>query len=157
MGVILRTSKFLGWLCLLAIAGFAGLLLLYPASLGVSIPWGQIFGAELDRAAAAQRLRLAPGFHYTIYAEGLPGARLLRLAPNGDLLVSQPRDGQITRLLADRDGDGLPDGRRVLIDGLTRPHGLDFYRDWLYVAESNAIGRIRFDAATGIPPATTNA
>ncbi|TQV68056.1 oxidoreductase [Exilibacterium tricleocarpae] len=149
MGALLRTGKLLGWLCLLAIAGLAGLLLLFPSSLGVSIPWGQIIGAELDREATRQRLRLAPGFQYSIYADQLPGARLLRLAPNGDLLVSQPRAGRITLLLADRNGDGQADGSRILIEGLTRPHGLDFYQDWLYIAESDAVGRVRFDTATG--------
>jgi len=29
------------------------------------------------------------------------------------------------------------------------PHGLALYKDWLYVAESNAVGRIHFDASTG--------
>ena len=32
--------------------------------------------------------------------------------------------------------------------GSTSPHGLDLHDGWLYVAEGNAIGRIRFDPAT---------
>ena len=30
-----------------------------------------------------------------------------------------------------------------------RPHGLDLHDGWLYVAETDAIGRIRFDPSTG--------
>ncbi|MGR9101207.1 MAG: PQQ-dependent sugar dehydrogenase, partial [Gammaproteobacteria bacterium] len=31
---------------------------------------------------------------------------------------------------------------------LDMPHGFDFYRGWLYIAETGAIGRIRYDAKT---------
>ena len=36
-----------------------------------------------------------------------------------------------------------------MLQGLNRPHGLDLYDGWLYVAETDAIGRIRFDEGTG--------
>ena len=54
--------------------------------------------------------------------------------------------GQITLLARDANGDGTPDVRRVLLSGLDRPHGMDVHDGWLYVAESGAVGRVRFDA-----------
>jgi glucose/arabinose dehydrogenase len=38
---------------------------------------------------------------------------------------------------------------RPLLEGLVRPHGLALHEGWLYVAERTAIGRVRFDTATG--------
>ena len=51
----------------------------------------------------------------------------------------------------DADGDGRADAVRPLLEDLDRPHGLDFHDGWLYVAEGNAVGRIRFDAARVAP------
>jgi glucose/arabinose dehydrogenase len=47
-------------------------------------------------------------------------------------------------LQRDRNG-GKSVARRVLLDDLDRPHGLDIRSGWLYVAESDAIGRVRLD------------
>jgi glucose/arabinose dehydrogenase len=70
---------------------------------------------------------------------------MLRFTPAGDLLVSQPRQGQIQLVIADRDGDGRSDGQRVLVDGLQRPHGLDFRGDQLYVGEGSRISQLAFN------------
>src|SRR5919106_6516062 len=71
---------------------------------------------------------------------------MLRFTETGDLLVSLPRAGRIVLLERDADGNGRPDGRRDLLNGLKRPHGIDLHDGWLYVAETTAVGRIRFDA-----------
>jgi glucose/arabinose dehydrogenase len=111
-----------------------------------------LFGSSIGAPAASlqdSRLRVPPGFSLTLFADDLPDARMLRFGATGDLLVSQPRSGQITRLEPDRDRDGRSDGRSVVVAGLDRPHGIDFLGDWLYIAESDAFGRIAFDPATG--------
>jgi glucose/arabinose dehydrogenase len=77
---------------------------------------------------------------------GLPNARFLRFTPAGDLLVSTPRSGRIFLVERDSDGDGRPDGVRPLLEGLDRPHGLDLHDGWLYVGETGAIARVRFDS-----------
>ena len=96
-----------------------------------------------------QRIQLLSGFSISVYADQLPGARMLRMTEIGDLLVSLPRQQKIVLLEKDADGDGLPDARRDLVTGLNLPHGIDIYNDWLYVAETDAIGRIRFNSTTG--------
>jgi glucose/arabinose dehydrogenase len=84
-----------------------------------------------------------------IYADDVPLARVMRLTPSGDLLVARSRAGAVTLLTRDADGDGRPDAQRTLLEGLDRPHGLELHEGWLYVAETTAIGRVRFDAASG--------
>lgn len=94
------------------------------------------------------RIHLPPGFSIAVYAKDLPNARMLRFTEAGDLLVSLPSEGRVVLLEKDADNDGAPDGRSDLVTGLNRPHGLDFYQGWLYIAETDAIGRISFDAKT---------
>ncbi|HSD66724.1 MAG TPA: PQQ-dependent sugar dehydrogenase [Vicinamibacteria bacterium] len=95
------------------------------------------------------RLRPPEGAAVTRFAADLPNVRFLRFTPGGDLLATLPRSGRVLRLEPDRDGDGLSDGRHEVLSGLNRPHGLDLHDGWLYVAETDAVGRVRFDPATG--------
>jgi glucose/arabinose dehydrogenase len=73
----------------------------------------------------------------------------MAFTPAGDLIVSRTRGDVVSLLERDRDGDGRSDGHRVLFDDLDGPHGLALYDGWLYVAERTAIGRVRFDDASG--------
>lgn len=121
-----------------------------PARFRVNIPVQSILGGiEADEQQVKQRLTAPPGFTISLYASGVTNARVLRFSQTGDLLVSTPRNGQIVLLERDANGDGQADGSRVLIEGLNRPHGIDFYQNWLYIAESNGFGRIRFDHQKG--------
>ncbi len=43
----------------------------------------------------------------------------------------------------------MADGQRVLLKDLDGPHGLALQDGWLYVAERSAVGRVRFDQASG--------
>ena len=95
------------------------------------------------------RLRAPEGYGVSLFATGIADARALRVTAAGDVLVSTPRDGHVLLLESDRDGDGAADGRRVLIDGLMRPNGLDLADGYLYVGEEDGVGRIRFDQRTG--------
>ncbi len=106
-------------------------------------------GPAVEPAVVAQRYRVPPGFSVSLYATDLPRARFLRFTPAGDLLVSRPHSGDILLLRRDADGDGRPDAVETLVDGLKRPLGLDIAGDWLYVAESDRVTRVGFDAAIG--------
>jgi glucose/arabinose dehydrogenase len=148
-----RRGKLLwGTVGLVALSVGAGVAL-WPERFVVNAPVRHmLFGkgiAPPPEDVARARLRGPAGARVTRFAEDLPNVRVLRFAPNGDLLASQPRAGRIVRLAPDRDGDGRSDGRHEVVGGLDRPHGLDLQEGWLYVAETGAVGRIRFDAATG--------
>jgi glucose/arabinose dehydrogenase len=106
-----------------------------------------LFGRGIDAPTPEvvdARIQAPEGFQVQLWADQVPNARLLHFTPAGDLLVSQPRRGQILLIRADADGDGRADGQRVLLDGLDRPHGLDLLGEQLYIAEASAIRRVGF-------------
>ncbi len=108
-----------------------------------------VSGPAASEDIVRRRYTVPEGFTLELYAADLPRARFLRITPAGDLLVSRPHAGDILLLRSDADGDGSPDARETLIAGLNRPLGMDISDGWLYIAESNRIGRIRFDSDTG--------
>lgn len=121
-------------------------------------------GDPIPEDQLGQRLRLPRGFTVSTYVTGIPNARMLRVTERGDLLVSSPRSGKVFLIPAGPDPavGGTP---AVLLEGLNAPHGLALHGGWLYVAETDALRRVRFDATnrqitgpvepivTGIPPA----
>ncbi|MFV8781344.1 PQQ-dependent sugar dehydrogenase [Microbulbifer sp. SA54] len=116
---------------------------------GVNVPWKQLVGASTDQQTVEQELKVATGFRLDLFSRDVPNARFMATTRNGDLLVSQPKLGQVSLLKADRNGDGQADGQRILIENLKRPHGLALYEDWLYIAESDGVGRVAFDHSDG--------
>ncbi len=134
-------------LVLMALA--SGVLL--PERYAVNVPLrGFIFGAKPPAAREFERrMRVPEGFAIGVYAEGIRNARFLRFTSAGDLLVSSPRESSVFLVERDADGDGRADGVRPLLQDLNRPHGLDFREGWLYIAEADAIRRVRFDPERG--------
>jgi glucose/arabinose dehydrogenase len=135
---------------LLAAAGIAACQWMLPERYAVNAPLRHLlFGMGVEAPSEADvdaRLRVPAGHRITLFAADLPNARMLRFARSGDLLVSTPRSGRVMLVRPDRDGDGRADEVRVLLEGLDRPHGLELHDGWLYVAESGAVVRVRFDA-----------
>jgi len=107
---------------------------------------GKQIGAPSDNALRS-RFKLPEGFQVGLFADGVNNARMMRITPAGDLLVSSMRPGEVVLLHADRDGDGLADGRTVLLRDMDLPHGLALQDGYLYVAETGRIVRASFDAA----------
>lgn len=97
--------------------------------------------AELNR-----RLQLAPGFRLELFAGNLPNARGLAATETDDLILTRPRKGEVILLKRDTDGNGSSDGSVRLAAGLNMPQGVAVVGEWLYIAETDAVGRIRFDA-----------
>lgn len=97
-------------------------------------------------------LTVPPGFGVAVWAR-VPGARFLAVAPNGDVLVSNPGAGKVLLVRADANG-GDP---RVSdwATGLYRPHDIVFHtlggRTYVYVAEGDKVARYAYTAgdATG--------
>jgi glucose/arabinose dehydrogenase len=103
---------------------------LVASPLGVGADLG---AAPLDEA----RQVLAPdGWQVSVWAR-VPSARLAAWTPDGKLLVSRPKEGDVVVLTPGADS-AAPTQQR-LVSGLDQPHGLAFDDDILYVAESDRV------------------
>ena len=120
--------------------------LFLPERFTTNVPLNPAGINTLDEQQLAERISLPHRFHLNVFAEELPGARMLETTDNGDVLVSLPGAGSVVLLKRDDNGDGKTDGQIELISDLSRPHGLDIYDGWLYIAEADALGKIEFDS-----------
>jgi glucose/arabinose dehydrogenase len=93
----------------------------------------------IDQPGGAQ-LKLPAGFQIETYAEGFEQPRFMLLGPSGELLVSDStKNGSV--YVVDRNKQ-----RKKLLDGLDRPYGLAFWKDYLYVGEVTSIKRYKYDS-----------
>ncbi len=105
-----------------------------------------LLALSLVGGAAAQAmppLKVPPGFRAGLFAQGFNKPRLMAVAPNGDVFLSDTRAGRVF-VLPDRDGDGHADAKVVFASGLDRPHGLAFHGGYLYVANNASVVRYRY-------------
>jgi len=94
---------------------------------------------------AGAEIKTLPGFTVSAFATKLEGPRLLRLAPNGDMFVSEAEAGKVLVLRAP-DGSDKAAQVETFADGMDRPFGIAFYPvgpnpQWIYVANINSVVR----------------
>jgi len=90
-------------------------------------------------------LKLPQDFTIQVFASHLPGIRTLLPTPTGDLIATLPKKGQVILLKKTPTTPKASQQATILLSGLNLPSGLAFYKNWLYIAESHAIGRIHYD------------
>lgn len=105
---------------------------------------------RIVRRPAAALPQVPDGFKVDLFAEGLSGPRLMRVAPNGDVFVAETFDGRITVLRA-ADGASRAEQRHVFASGLDRPFGMAFFPSganprFLYVATARAVLRFPYES-----------
>src|SRR5271163_2935022 len=91
--------------------------------------------------------QVPPGFKVSVFAGGFTQPRWLAVAPNGDVFVADSAAGQVI-VLGDRDRSGRVESRDMFADHLNLPFGIAFHDDYVYVANTNEILRVRFDPKT---------
>jgi glucose/arabinose dehydrogenase len=100
------------------------------------------FSKVIPRPEGAQ-LQMPAGFSVTEYAADLAKPRWMALAPNGDVFVSESETNRIT-ILRDTNNDGKVDERFTFAEGLARPFGMAFWKDYFYVGNTNAVIRYKY-------------
>lgn len=90
----------------------------------------------IPKPADAQ-LHVPDGFSIAQYAEGFEQPRYMTLGPSKEVLLSDSKAG-VVYILAP--------SRKKLIEKLARPYGLAFWKDYLYVAETESVKRYKYDA-----------
>jgi glucose/arabinose dehydrogenase len=122
-----RTKRFL----------FFGWVVLIGAICGPGLPMAAT-GLKVKMMLAA--VELPPGFKISVYADNVPGARSLALAPSGVLFVGTRQLGRVYAVV-DRDRDMRADEVITIADGLEMPNGVALRSGDLYVAEVHRILR----------------
>ena len=97
------------------------------------------------RKPADAQLQVPPGFEVKLFASGLDQPRLIRVAPNGDILVAESMAGRI-RLLRPTDSENEISRNEIFASGLNKPFGIAFYPNgndphWVYVANTDSVVR----------------
>lgn len=77
-------------------------------------------------------LKAPPGFTVSAFATGLKNARIIAVAPNGDVYVSRRDQGDVL-LLRDANGDGRADGPAIAVANRAGAHGLAIRDNKLYL------------------------
>ncbi|WP_341530544.1 hypothetical protein WKK05_15455 [Nostoc sp. UHCC 0302] len=110
-------------------------------------------------------LKVPPNFSISVYAR-INKARFMAVAPNGDLLVSQPSTGKV--LIVQPNGSNDP----IISDfvtGLRKPHDIVFHKingtTYVYISETHQINRFTYKSGditnreivvAGLPDSSTS-
>jgi Raf kinase inhibitor-like YbhB/YbcL family protein len=78
------------------------------------------------------RLHMPEGFRVNVFARDLKNARVVAVAPNGDVYVSRRDQGDVL-FLRDANNDGRADGPPVVVASRAGAHGLAIHDNKLYL------------------------
>jgi glucose/arabinose dehydrogenase len=89
-------------------------------------------------------LNVPPGFAVSTFAEGgFTRPRWMALAPNGDVFVADSMGSKVF-VLRDTNKDGVADERSVFLDNMKQPFGIAFWRDYVYIGNTDAVMRYKY-------------
>jgi glucose/arabinose dehydrogenase len=104
-------------------------------------------GPKMVPRPAGALPKVPAGFKVNLFATDPDKGRLMLRAPNGDIFVSSPNNGEI-KVMRSSTGE-VADTTSVFAAGLDKPYGIAFYPSgpnpkYLYVANINSIVRIPY-------------
>jgi len=87
------------------------------------------------------------GFKINVFATGFKRPRWLIVAPNSDIFLADIGAGEIV-VLRDPQNSGGAQTRERFASGLTRPFGIAFHDDYVYVGTMKQLVRFKYDPKT---------
>jgi glucose/arabinose dehydrogenase len=87
------------------------------------------------------------GFQVNIFAADFKEPRWLTVAPNNDIFLADTHGGAIY-ILRDPQHTGGAQEREIFLSGLDEPFGIVFHDDYIYVGDTDAVLRYKFDPKT---------
>jgi glucose/arabinose dehydrogenase len=87
------------------------------------------------------------GFKINVFATGFKRPRWLIVAPNNDIFLADMGAGEIV-ILRDPQNTGEAQIRENFVTGLTRPFGIAFHADYVYVGTMKELVRFKYDPKT---------
>jgi hypothetical protein len=87
---------------------------------------GRNFSKIIDKPTGAM-LKTMPGFSAAPFVKEMRGARVIRVAPNGDIFLSRSRPDGMVMVIRAKPGADKPDTVEIFASGLRDPYGIAFY------------------------------
>jgi glucose/arabinose dehydrogenase len=87
------------------------------------------------------QLQVPQGFSVQEFASGFERPRFMILGPSREILLTDTTPKGAVYVLTNYGKD-----RKKILEGLDRPFGMTFWKDYLYVAEATALKRYKYDA-----------
>lgn len=148
MRVMKRRNAVLALPLLLAASGFAW----QQQSASVKLPEPFATPSANNRPQVVARpdgvqLTVPQGFTVEEFATGFDTPRIMIYAPGGEIFITESVKNGSVLVMTGKDGKALTD-RKKLIEGLERPYGMAWWKDYLYVAETTSVKRYKYDAKT---------
>jgi glucose/arabinose dehydrogenase len=85
------------------------------------------------------------GFKINIFASDFNEPRWLTVAPNGKDVFLADTHGNSIYILRDPENKGGATNRETFLSGLDQPFGIAFHDDYIYVGDTDAVLRYKFD------------
>ena len=104
-------------------------------------------GPDREKPPAGFLPTVPAGFRVNVFAADFKVPRWLTVAPNGDIFLADSGAGQVL-VLRDPKNSGGAQEREVFVDGMTRPFGIAFHENYMYVGNMNELVRFRYDPKT---------
>lgn len=104
-------------------------------------------GPDHEKPPAGFLPKAPAGFEVSVYAKDFSRPRFMAVAPNGDIFVADTGAGRIVVLRDAQHGAGTPQ-KEVFAEKLNRPFGIAFHDDYVYVGNTNAVVRFKYDKET---------
>ena len=121
-------------------------------------PSANNFPRFVDKPAGAEP-KVPKGFKVDVFASGLGGPRAMRVAPNGDIFLTESNTGKVKVMRPSKDGSKA-ETVETFAQGLLQPFGVQFYPvgsnpKWVYIGETNRVVRYPYKVgdlkASGVP------
>ncbi len=103
-----------------------------------------------EASSSVDEIHLPEGFRIEVFASGLGSPRFMAFSPDGILFATIIGQGK-TVALPDKDKDGKADKVITFIKKLNRPHSIAFYKDYLYIGETDQIVRFKYNGFDSTP------
>jgi glucose/arabinose dehydrogenase len=101
-------------------------------------------------SSSIEEIHLPPGFKIDVFASDLGSSRFMAFSPDGVLFATIIDQGKVVAL-PDKNRDGKVDRIITFIKELTHPHGIAFYKGYLYIGETNEIVRFKYNGFDSPP------
>jgi glucose/arabinose dehydrogenase len=115
------------------------------------LAWCERSPSVVAKPAGAE-LKTMPGFSVAPFVTEMEGARVIRVAPNGDIFVARSRPEGKVMVIRAKPGADKPDLVETFVSGLKDAYGIAFYPPgpepkWIYIAGQKDV--VRYPYKTG--------